>query len=254
VLVETDRADLERRLRIRKRNLDRLIVEAKEAEENEAPPAVLERLQAQIRVEKEEIRILQTEMSQLDAGGNRRRGQGMDQRLLALFPADLLRFSRTGWIALVAGGALVIGILALLLFAPEVVFPPVIPTSTPVLTFTTPVSIDTPTQSIAPTSTPMTVQSSPSPTPSVVALTPTATSVYPLGKVNVDVLNLRGGPAVTYGIRAKLMSGDQLNIMGRNEQGDWLAVSTLDGATGWVAAEYMDIKVMTETLSIMKTE
>jgi len=253
-LVETDRADLDRRLRIRKRNLDRLIVEAKEAEENEAPPAVLERLQAQIRVEKEEIRILQTEMNQLDAGGNRRRGQGMGQGLLALFPADLLRFSRTGWIALAAGGALVIGILALLLFAPEVVFPPVTPTSTPVPTTTTPVPVGTPTQAIVVTSTPMAVQSSLSPTPTVAGLTPTPTSAYPIGTVNVEVLNLRGGPAVTYGIRAKLMSGDQLNITGRNEQGDWLAVSTLDGATGWVAAEYMEIKVMTQTLPIMKTE
>ena len=90
------------------------------------------------------------------------------------------------------------------------------------------------------------------PTPELPTSTPTP--AVPLGTVNVDVLNLRGGPDTTFGIRAKLMSGEKLNLLGRNEKGTWLAVSTLDGATGWVATEYVGVTIMIDELLVNEAE
>jgi len=75
-----------------------------------------------------------------------------------------------------------------------------------------------------------------------------------VGTVAVEVLNLRGGPSTDFGIRAKLTAGERLNLLGRNELGTWLAVSTLDGATGWVAAEYVDIPINILDLPIRVVE
>ncbi len=114
-MTETKRADTERRLRIRKRNLERLEQEAQEVEESEAPPAVLSRLQAQIRVEKEEIRLLETQLQDSD---QRRSGAlvGATGPRLGLAPKLIVRIA----LALVATGILLVVVQAALRILPHV--------------------------------------------------------------------------------------------------------------------------------------
>ena len=250
-MSQKDRAELERRLRIRQRNLERLMQEEAYISEQEAPPAVLERVQSQIRVEQEELRLLESQIGELD--GRRRGRSGNRSGLLqSVFSTMLL-------------GRVLLAIVAVVVLVAIVVWvvphPPSTTTGagttltvTPAATYTmlaSTLAVESPTETPTPavTDTPV-----PTPTPEPVEPTPTATSRTPVGAVNVEVLNLRGGPDTSYGIRAKLMTGEKLNLLGRNELGTWLAVSTLDGATGWVAAEYVDIDVMILDLPVKEIE
>ena len=256
-MAGADRADLERRLRIRKRNLERLEQEAKEVAESEAPPAVLGRLQSQLRVEKEEIRILQARLSELDGRG-RKEEQGLSKGIFRLSPCPswlarvVLALVATGVLLAVAAlvlphaprGETSLGVPATHTLSPTYTPGPPTATRAVLTTETLPATaVLSATVTVTTTITGMV-------TPTVELPTATPTLVVVRGMVNADVLNLRGGPATTYGIRAKLMSGDQLDLLGRNAEGNWLAVATLDGATGWVAAEYITVTVQIDTLPV----
>ena len=250
-MSQKDRSELERRLRIRQRNLERLSQEAAYVSEQEAPPAVLERVQSQIRVEQEELRLLERQIDDLDGRSPSRAGNRPGVLNGAFRPPLFVR-------------ALLAVVVVVVLLA---IFVWVVPrrsmvstgagvplTATPAATFTVAASAATaelPTQTPTPAATATRI---PSPTPAPALPTNTPTARTPVGAVNVEVLNLRGGPDTTYGIRAKLMTGEKLNLLGRNELGTWLAVSTLDGATGWVAAEYVDIDVMILDLPVEEVE
>jgi hypothetical protein len=219
--------------------------EIKDVEEAEAPPAVLARLQAQVRVEAEEIRLLEEQLQALTERGPRRALQKKSGLGSGGGPSMLVRVV----LAILATGVL-LAVAALVLphrpaSTTEQAVPPthtLFPTYTPGIAAYTPTvqpgPIDTPTPS-GPTATP---------TPQPPTLTPTPAEL--IGIVNVDVLNLRGGPATTFGIKAKLSSGDRLVVSGRNDAEDWLAVTTLDGATGWVAAEYVTLPVDVKSLPV----
>ncbi len=242
-MAETDRADLERRLRIRRRNLERLKQEEKEITEGETPPAVSERIQAQIRVERDEVYLLEAQLRELDGQKQRaslkRRGEVVPPHLIFIFRVvlGLLAF---GLVLAIAG-------LALPRLSGSISLMGIPPTDTPVPT-------DTPAPPTATSPATATALPSATSTPTPVLPTSTPTPVGPVGTVNVEVLNLRGGPTTDFGIRAKLTTGEQLNLLGRNELGTWLAVSTLDGATGWVAAEYVDIPMNILDLPIKAVE
>lgn len=242
-MAEADRADLERRLRIRRRNLERLKQEEKEITEGETPPAVSERIQAQIRVERDEVYLLEAQLRELD--GQKQR-TGLKQRS-EVVPPHLLFIFRVVLGLLAFGLILAVVGLALPRLSESIVLMGAPPTDTPVPTNT----------SVPPTATsPATATALPSATstPAPVLPTSTPTPVVPVGTVNVEVLNLRGGPTTDFGIRAKLTTGEKLNLLGRNELGTWLAVSTLDGATGWVAAEYVDIPMNILDLPVKEVE
>jgi hypothetical protein len=247
-LPESDHADLERRLRIRRRNLERLKQEEKYTSESDTPPAVLDRIQAQVRVESEEIRFLEGQLDELE--GRSRQSTASDRGVFRWSPSAS-SWGRVGLAVLAVGLLLLIVVLivprslegvALLgpsptdTLVPTATYTPVLPTATSI-----PTSTPVPTATYTPT------QEAPTPT-----LVPT--SAVPKGTVNVEVLNLRGGPSTEFGIRSKLMSGEELDVLGRNEIGTWLAVSTQDGATGWVAAEYVDITVMVLDLPVKEVE
>lgn len=242
MLAETDHVDLERRLRIRRRNLDRLKQEANYIAEDETPPAVLDRIQAQIRVEQEEVRFLERQLGERD--GHRRPGLG--RGLFELSPR--LGPLASALLVVAVGGLLLVVVVTLIprafrrttSFGVESTNTP-LPTQTPV----SPALVSTATLVPVPTATS-------APTPELPTSTPTP--AVPLGTVNVDVLNLRGGPDTTFGLRAKLMQGEKLNLLGRNDETTWLAVSTVDGATGWVAAEYVSMTVMIDELLVKKVE
>ncbi len=104
--------------------------------------------------------------------------------------------------------------------------PPV--TSTPTLSPTTPLPTKPPVLDIQ---TPIPAATfTPAP-----AFTPTA----PLGSVLADPLNFRAGPALDYEIIDTLPKGTRLELLARNQPGDWLHVRLDNGQEGWVYAEYV---------------
>jgi CRP-like cAMP-binding protein/uncharacterized protein YgiM (DUF1202 family) len=56
-----------------------------------------------------------------------------------------------------------------------------------------------------------------------------------------DGLQVRVGPGTAYEVRTSLAEGDEVNVLGRDEMGDWVKVGLDSGAEGWVAAEFVDV-------------
>ena len=56
-----------------------------------------------------------------------------------------------------------------------------------------------------------------------------------------DGLQVRVGPGTAYEVRTSLAEGDEVNVLGRDEMGDWMKVGLDSGAEGWVAAEFVDV-------------
>lgn len=54
-----------------------------------------------------------------------------------------------------------------------------------------------------------------------------------------DRLNLRAGPGTAHAILAKLSDGDQVAILGRSSDNEWLRVRITSGLEGWVFAVYL---------------
>lgn len=71
--------------------------------------------------------------------------------------------------------------------------------------------------------------------------TPTPTS-YPKAVVNTTVLNLRSGPGTSYDRVGQVRRGEELAMLGRNADGEWLKVRTSLGAEAWIAADFVDIR------------
>lgn len=61
-------------------------------------------------------------------------------------------------------------------------------------------------------------------------------AVEGVARVNV---NLRTGPGAGHGIQRVLLSGERVSLLGRSEDGVWLAIRTTDGAEGWAMAQYI---------------
>jgi CRP-like cAMP-binding protein/uncharacterized protein YraI len=79
--------------------------------------------------------------------------------------------------------------------------------------------------------------------PSPVA-TPTsaATLVMPMrARITGDGLQMRVGPGAAYEVAASLSEGDEVDVLGRDEMGDWVKVVLGGGEEGWVASEFVDV-------------
>lgn len=253
---DSDRGDLERRLRIRRRNLERLEQEAREVEEAEAPPAVLGRLQAQIRVEREEIRLIEGQLADAEHRPRGRESSGGESKMPT--PSIIARIV----LALAATGVLLV-IVFLVAPRPQVTRTAIPPTNTISPTFTPPSALAgqgmaaiTGTQGITtaqgiteaqpeqapaatPTTTPTATQVPPTPTPQVVT-----------GSVTADPLNVRSGPATSFDALAQLAVGDIVTVTARNQASDWLAITTPDGQTGWVAAQFVSTTADLQSLPV----
>ena len=59
------------------------------------------------------------------------------------------------------------------------------------------------------------------------------------GTVTTDALNVRSGPDTTYTGIAQLSNGDQIEILERTADLQWLHVTIPDGGSGWVSAAYV---------------
>jgi uncharacterized protein YraI len=277
-LTENEKADIERRLRIRMRNLERLEQEAGEVEESEAPPAVLGRLQAQIRVEKEEIRLLETQVQEAEQRRSGAMGSSGAGSRLGPVPKLLVRIV----LALVATGVLLVVVQAALRILPHVPeaatstgVPPthtLSPTYTPapatitsavadtevvtttdtitvaaVLTATGPLTATEP-QTATLAATPADAVTAAVPQPTMVSASRELTGTF--ATVHEDPLNLRSGPGTTYRVLRQLANGDKLQVTGRTAASDWLAVATADGEAGWVKTDYLTVTVSVGTIPV----
>jgi uncharacterized protein YgiM (DUF1202 family) len=69
-----------------------------------------------------------------------------------------------------------------------------------------------------------------------------ATPIVPTrASITGDGLQMRVGPGTAYEVVASLAEGDEVNVLGRDEMGDWVKVGLDSGEEGWVAAEFVDV-------------
>jgi len=73
----------------------------------------------------------------------------------------------------------------------------------------------------------------------------------PTAVVTVTRLNLRAGPGTAYARTGQVRLGDTLEIVGRNDEGTWLKITTLDGAEAWVILTYVQTSANVNGLSVV---
>lgn len=71
----------------------------------------------------------------------------------------------------------------------------------------------------------------------------------PLATVIVDGVNVRAGPGTEFDIVGSLVRDASMQLVGRNEAGDWVQIE-MPGGTGWVFAQLIQASVDVETLPI----
>jgi uncharacterized protein YraI len=105
----------------------------------------------------------------------------------------------------------------------------------------TPIAEPTPTAMLSPTV----------PSEATAALTPVSTVTVPISaRTTGGGLRMRSGPGTDYGVVLLLAEGQEVDVLGRDEAGEWLKLSVDSGEEGWVAAEFIDVGVAVEVLPI----
>jgi len=120
----------------------------------------------------------------------------------------------------------------------------------------------------APTATPVELtdpNAQPTATPTVEAAPPTATPVAeaatltptvaptlapPRLVINGPIVNVRAGPGVTYDLLSTVERGQEFDIVGKNDAGDWWRFCCIDGQPGWVTDELVETTGNTETVVV----
>jgi uncharacterized protein YraI len=112
----------------------------------------------------------------------------------------------------------------------------------------TPEPIATPTTEPTPTAMP-----SPTAPPEATASpSPVPTGTVPVSsRTTGGGLRMRSGPGTTYEVLTFLAEGQEVDVLGRDETGEWLKISLDSGEEGWVAAEFVDVGVDVEALPIV---
>ncbi len=118
---------------------------------------------------------------------------------------------------------------------------PLAPT-TSLAAVTSPVPSDTPVASPVPSETLV-----PSDTP--VPMAPTATQPAARQAVFKINANIRSGPGTLYPILTVYTAGTQIDPLGRNHAGDWLAFSLPGGKQGWAALNALQVDFDVSTLA-----
>lgn len=70
-------------------------------------------------------------------------------------------------------------------------------------------------------------------------------------RVNVNNLNLRGGPGTNFQVLDKLSIGEQLSVTGRNADTSWLRVRRIS-TDGWVSAQYASLEGDCTTVGVVQ--
>jgi uncharacterized protein YgiM (DUF1202 family) len=112
----------------------------------------------------------------------------------------------------------------------------------------TPEPIATPTTEPTPTAMP----SPTAPPEATAAPTPVPTVTVPVpSRTTGGGLRMRSGPGTNYEVLTLLAEGQEVDVLGRDETGEWLKISLDSGEEGWVAAEFVDVGVAVEALPIV---
>lgn len=72
------------------------------------------------------------------------------------------------------------------------------------------------------------------PSTETAAAAPTAAAAKPKAVVSQPVINVRQGPGTNYGTVGSANQGTELDIIGKNQAGDWWQVCCVNGEIGWV--------------------
>jgi CRP-like cAMP-binding protein/uncharacterized protein YgiM (DUF1202 family) len=112
----------------------------------------------------------------------------------------------------------------------------------------TPEPIVTPTTEPTPTAMP----SPTAPPEATAAPTPVSTVTVPVpSRTTGGGLRMRSGPGTNYEVLTLLAEEQEVDVLGRDETGEWLKISLDSGEEGWVAAEFVDVDVAVEALPIV---
>jgi N-acetylmuramoyl-L-alanine amidase len=72
----------------------------------------------------------------------------------------------------------------------------------------------------------------------------------PNGVVTAFSLNVRFGPAVSFGTFTRISQGTTVLLVGRNANSSWVQIQIIGGASGWVNANYLRPSVAINTLPV----
>ncbi len=87
------------------------------------------------------------------------------------------------------------------------------------------------------------------PEPTVAAETPTPTTTPQPSQIGIGIVvaegavNVRNGPATTNGVVGAALPGEQLVILGANDDESWYNVELPDGTVGWIAAFLLQVEL-----------
>jgi uncharacterized protein YraI len=73
----------------------------------------------------------------------------------------------------------------------------------------------------------------------------------PVGSVSTEVVNVRLGPGMSFGIISRAPNGTQFSLVGRSLNSAWLAVCCVDGQQGWVATYLVGVEIDVTTLPVL---
>ncbi|MDH5508362.1 MAG: SH3 domain-containing protein [Anaerolineae bacterium] len=87
-------------------------------------------------------------------------------------------------------------------------------------------------------------------------VTPTETAIpsatpLPMAEVIVETVYVRTGPGTNYNSFSKLSKGDQVEVTGRNLEGDWLVVFSSDGVAGWIPLEAVKLYGVLDNVAVV---
>lgn len=72
----------------------------------------------------------------------------------------------------------------------------------------------------------------------------------PVAAVNTGALNVRSGPGMQFGSVATLPFGFGVNLVARNQEGNWVLIALTNGVTGWVNVNYLFTHFNTNNLPV----
>lgn len=70
-------------------------------------------------------------------------------------------------------------------------------------------------------------------------IAPALAQASPVASVSTGSLNVRSGPGLQYGSIATLPYGFGVQLVARNDAGNWVFISLTNGVTGWVNVNYL---------------
>lgn len=100
-----------------------------------------------------------------------------------------------------------------------------------------------------------TLTAQPTPTPASVAAPdarPAAVVMQMVAIVNADeMVNLRSGPSTDFAVLMGVNPGEEVLILGRNQDATWMRIRIANGTLGWMAADYISTAQLLESYPVV---